>query len=292
MGVANGHPMVATMMNLKTTLKALLICSILCGSSGRLMAAQPVLDVAYDLSYSENLSKTTDSSGPAIDGLSSLLSISGKKSFVLSDKSSFIFKLGADLKKQHIDENADYGEASLTMVYGFQPLSGFGAPKVRLSLDVSERFYSGDFDTTETVRLGISASKQWSDAVKTQVGLARILTNNEYPPVQTSNIRSWDTEFTQAFASIDYQTEWSTIYGKLTYNRGAYVWTDNSTGGLPLGRLVPDSDIYLLDLGLSVPLSQSAALDVLARRVESRHFGREVYDLNSVSIAYLHRLPF
>lgn len=269
-----------------------LILSVLCFFAAPSSYAGPALvDFGFESVYNNNISRTPEAANSAISGLSSRVSVGVSKGYVLSEHLSFFAKLGADYQVQHIDEAADYGSANIVLAANIRPFSSFSAARFKLSVQGRHKEYSNEFDGEDVYRVKLSMNNQLSDALSTQVGLAHRKANNEWAPISTLNITSWDTELTEYFLATDYRLDAGTLYTKLSYSDGDHVWTRPESGNI-VGLSEDDIKTVGVEFGFNYPTSKNAVIDVLARHYSVRRIGSEMYDQTSLSIAYLHRLSF
>lgn len=269
--------------------------TLLCVSSQTAFASPTLLDFGLDSIYEDNLSRTPDAMGSGVDGLSTRAFASARKGYVLTEDLSFMMKVGASYKNQHIDESADYISGNLVFASTYSPFDSFSAPVFKTSLDIKAKNYLNDFGSEQIYRAKLSAHSQLTDVINVHLGVARRIGESEWATIDTINIESWDTDRTEYFLGLDFDFDSFTLYSKLSQAEGELIWTrrmpgQNSQGYM--GALWDNAKVRSLDLGVNYPLSDSSVLDLLARYSDVDRNGNDMYELNSVSMAYIKRLSF
>jgi len=260
-----------------------------------LLAAPVLVDLGFDSVYQDNLSETPDSMGSSFSGVSTRLFASVRKGFILSEDFSFMAKVGADYKAQHIDESADYAGVNVVLASTYRPFERISAPYFKVSLDVRHKDYQNDFGDEQLYRAKFSVNSQLTDALRVQLGLSRRMGESEWAPVDTLNIESWDTDRTGYFLSLDLDLGPVTLYTKLSRSEGDGIWTrqiTNAGADAYIGLFGNNVKHKSLDIGVNYPLTSNAALDFLARHSEVTRNGNDLHDITSFSMAFIRRISF
>lgn len=260
-------------------------------ASAPVFAAPTLVDFGFDSIYEDNISRTPDAMGTGLNGLTTRAFASARKGFILTEDLSFMMKVGVGYKKQHIAESADYVSGNLVLASNYRPFTHFAAPVFKASLDVRAKRYLNAFSDEQLYRVKLSAHSQLTDVIRAQVGVARRLGESEWASVDTIDLGYWDTDRTEYFVGLDVDFESATLYTKLSQAEGELIWTRQTAGGYQ-GNLWDNAKIRSLQLGLNYPISDGAALDLLARYTDVDRNGNDMYELSSVSMAYIKRISF
>lgn len=257
------------------------------------IAAPTLVDFGFDSVYEDNLSRTPDAAGQALNGVSTRVFASARKGFILSEDLSFMMKLGVATKKQHIDESADYLSGNLVLASTYRPFEAFAAPVFKMSLDIRAKNYLNDFGSEQLYRAKFSAHSQLTSVISAHLGMARRIGESEWAPIDTINITSWDTDRTEYFVGLDFDFDKATIYTKFSQAEGDSIWARQVPASTRyMGAFWDNVKIRSLDLGLNYPVSNSSALDILARYSDIDRNGNDMYENTSVSMAYIKRVSF
>ena len=270
-------------------MKLKLLLTICCIAAPGFTHAAPLLfDISAESAYDNNLSQTPDALGGAASGIHSQIDASARKGFVLSEDFSFMVKLGAGYHDFNIEESADYWNANAVLAMTYKPFDRFSAPLFKSSISAVKKNYSNDFSTDLVYRARLSMFNQLTDRLSTNVGVAYRMGDHEWAPVDTLNDGYWDTEEMEYFISADMRLDLGTLYGKISYKDGDRIWTRPVANGF-ISDLWDDAQTLQLNLGFNLPVSSSAAIDILGSYYEVRRNGMQMYDRSSLSLAYLHR---
>lgn len=255
----------------------------------RLHAAPASIDISAEAAYSDNISLTPDTMDKPLSGMHSAVSATLRKSRVLSESFSVLGEIGLGYHQFHIDQPADYWTTSATIAANYRPFSDYTAPYFKFSLSAGRKEYSNEFQPDWNVRARFSLNKQWSPKVLTSIGLAAREGYDEWPVIDTANFGYWDTSQRELFLGMDLRFRNFIAYGQLSRTEGDLIWTfsqgDNYVGGL----WANDSRTDKLKLGINLPVSSLAALDILATFSRVSFQGQKMHNESGLSLAYIHR---
>ena len=102
---------------LPTQSKAFALALFSCFFSSQMSAAPALVDFGFDSIYQNNISETPESMGSNLNGASTRIFASARKGFILSEDLSFMAKVGAGYKAQHINQSADYIGLDLSLIH-------------------------------------------------------------------------------------------------------------------------------------------------------------------------------
>lgn len=264
-------------------------------SAQSVVAAPALVDFGFDSVYRDNLSETPDTMGSSFSGVSTRAFASARKGFILSEDLSFMMKVGVDYKAQHVDESADYVGVNAVIASTYRPFESVSAPYFKMSLDARNKNYQNDFGNEQLYRAKFSVNSQLTDALSVQLGFARRIGESEWAPIDTLNIQSWDTDRTEYFLGMDLNLDPATLYTKISLSEGDGIWTrqvTNAGTNAYIGLFGNNVKHKSLDLGVNYPLTNSSALDLLARYSEVTRNGNDLHDVTSLSMAFIQRLSF
>jgi hypothetical protein len=201
-------------------------------------------------------------------------------------------EVGLLYHQYHIDQPANYWAIKAAVAANYRPFASLDSPYFKFSLAARRSDYRNDFQPDRNVRLKLSLNKQWTPAVLAFMGVAFREGYYEWPTVDTVNASHWDTSRTKLFAGMDLRISDLIFYGQISRYEGDLIWTD-SQGESYIGDIWRDDSVTdKLELGINIPVSSQAAVDILGSFNRTSFQGRDMYDETTLSVAYLHRFSF
>ena len=211
---------------------------------------------------------------------------------MVSEKLSLMGDVGLGYHQYHIDEPANYWVINAAVAANFRPFASLESPYFKFNLAARRSDYRNKFQPDRSVRAKLSMNKQWSPSLLSFIGVAVREGYYEWPVIDTVNFGHWDTSRAKLFAGMDMRIFDLIIYSEVSRSKGDLIWTD-SQGGDYIGDLWRnDSRTDKLELGVNIPLSSQAAVDILGSFSSTSFQGQAMYNETALSVAYLHRFSF